>query len=364
MKASNPGSVPEVLHYVGYDVDRGGIISVVRSLAGEAEFRCVIGANRGFRQLRAPPLDVAEFTPIDGETLGLAALFAARRVASEARAWLAADCRRVFHGHSRAGLAVALWLAEFGERRVVASVHCYGRHRWFYRWAKRRMGKRLFWLSPAMKAFYGSGDASWDGCIPGCVPESFFSLSPSPSLPGKLRIGGIGALVRWKRWDLVLRAIAALPADLRRRVRFPHIGPDGDDTGYSASLRAMARDAGLADTVLWAGEQPGSASLLGEIDALVVASDNEPFSVAMLEALAAGVPVIASDSGGARDAVTDGAGKLFRSGDPADLSRMISELAGGPSPVPRGDGRAAMRFSASAVASEWLCVYRGLLGSD
>ena len=34
---------------------------------------------------------------------------------------------------------VALWLARAGERRVVVSVHCYGRQRWFYRWAARQL---------------------------------------------------------------------------------------------------------------------------------------------------------------------------------------------------------------------------------
>ena len=140
---------PVVLHYLGYDDDRGGIVSVIRALASTDRFACVLGVNPGFAQARAPALATLELPAIAGETISISTFLRARRVARAVRVWLAEDPARVFHGHSRAGLVVACWLARWGERRVVASVHCYGRQRWFYRWAARQLGR-----SPLSGGFY------------------------------------------------------------------------------------------------------------------------------------------------------------------------------------------------------------------
>src|ERR1700690_670648 len=117
---------PEVLHYVGYDSDRGGVVSIIRTLSGEPGFRCVLGVNRGFRQLREPPLPVLEFPPLEGERLGLRTLWRARRVARLAQDWLRRDDLRGFPGHSRAGLAVSLWLARLRGRKGAARVDLFG----------------------------------------------------------------------------------------------------------------------------------------------------------------------------------------------------------------------------------------------
>ena len=70
-------------------------------------------------------------------------------------------------------------LAAAGERRVVVSVHCYGRRTWFYRWAAGRLGERLFWLSPAMKQHYeiDARGGDWTQCVPGCVPGTVRSVA-------------------------------------------------------------------------------------------------------------------------------------------------------------------------------------------
>jgi glycosyltransferase involved in cell wall biosynthesis len=228
----------EVLHYVGYDDDRGGIVSVVRALAQVQEFHCVLGVNHGARQERVPPLVEMELPRVLGEKISVRNFWRARVVARAVEPWLAQRRDRIFHGHSRAGLLVALWLRFRNERRVVASVHCYGRQRWFYRLAARGMGSRLYWLSPAMKRYYEVGDdGSWSQCVPGCAA---LNRPPAPRAGerqrGPVRLGGIGALVGWKRWELVLEALAALPAAVRGRVRFEHIGTDDRSVSSRATL--------------------------------------------------------------------------------------------------------------------------------
>ena len=107
--------VSTVLHYVGCDEDRGGIVSVVRALAGAGRFACVLGVNAGCRQRRTPPLPVLELSRLPGEALGWQTFRRSRTVAREVQAWLRGGPGRVFHGHSRAGLAVALRLAALGS---------------------------------------------------------------------------------------------------------------------------------------------------------------------------------------------------------------------------------------------------------
>lgn len=349
-----------VLHYLGYDRDAGGIVSAIRALAGAEEFACVLGVNPGFEQRRVPPLPCLELPGLAGERIGWRETWRARRVAAHAAAWLREDPRRIFHAHSRAGLLAALWLRRWGETRVVASVHCYGRQRWFYRWAARRLGGRLFWLSPAMKRHYGVTPAEdWTQCIPGCVPPPEGVPRRGPRPGGTLHLGGVGALVPWKRWDLVGPALAALPAPLQARVRFSHIG-EPDTTAAARRLAETLRTAaGAASRVEWRGGRPSATEFLAEIDCLLVASDREPFSIALLEALAAGVPVLAADSGGTVDIVEPGRnGWLFRSGSAPDLARQLAHLLQTDALARvQPDPARLRRFTAPEVAAQWRRVY-------
>ncbi len=322
MHAQRPA---EILHYTGYDDDRGGIVTVIRNLAATGQSRCVLGMNAGGVQHLAPPLPLLELPRVEGEKISPTNFWRARAVARVVRAWLRADEARVFHGHSRAGLLVGLWLRWFGERRVVVSVHCYGRQRWFYRWAARQLGTRLVWYSPAMKRHYRFGDDSWDGCMPNGVTMSLPATMHCGPVDGVLRLGGAGLLVRWKRWDLVLTALAQLP--VASRVEFYHIGGANDSPESRAcerELHALTRDLGLTARVHWLGWQTSSAGLLDRVEAVVVPSDGEPFSMIALEALFAGRPVIATRGGGPEDFILEGEnGWLVPAGDAPALARQI-----------------------------------------
>jgi len=354
-----------VLHYVGYDDDEGGIVSVVRALAAAGRFECVLGLNAGGRQLRSPPLPAREFPRLAGDTIGPLNFWRARAVAVAVREWLREDDRRVFHGHSRAGLLVGLWLHRMGERRVIVSVHCYGRQRWFYRWAARRLGPRLFWLTPEMRRYYGVEGRDWERCLPGGVTGDFFALTPAVPVPGKLRLGGAGLLVRWKHWELVPAALALLPAEIRSQVTFEHIGAATsrpDSQAFAAELRQLAVANGVAENISWRGAEPSSHRLLSAVDLVVVTSHREPYSMIIQEALAAGVPVLATASGGPLDVVVPGKnGWLFREGDArafaAALEQQVRTRAW--TVLDRAAIRETAR-SAGAVAGDWGKVYEKL----
>lgn len=355
-----------VLHYLGADDDRGGIVSVVRALETAGKFQCVLGVNPGFQQRRQPALPSAEFGRIEGEELNLRTLWRARRVAGQVREWLKGDRVRFFHGHTRSGLAVALWLAWRGEERLAVTVHCYGRQRWFYRWAAGRLGRRLFWLTPAMKSYYRIPAAeSWDQCMPGCLPDVQVAMDIAPRRGSHrpLRFAGIGALVAWKRWDWVLEAISMLPQESRAQIRFAHAGgaeKSRASQNYAGALRAQTTALGLDAIVTWRGAEPSSRDLLTETDCLIVPSQNEPFSMVMLEALAIGVPVLAAASGGPRDVITPGEnGWLFAPDRPDALAHLLRTLL-------HTDALQRVRitaeqlrpYRASTMAGKWLAAYR------
>jgi glycosyltransferase involved in cell wall biosynthesis len=357
-----------VLHYVGYDIDRGGIVSVVRALAETREFGCVLGVNPGFVQRRAPALETLELPRTAGETIALGPMLRAFGVARHVRAWLRADGTRIYHGHSRAGLLTGLWLAHLGEARVVVSVHCYGRQRWFYRWAKARLGRRLFWLSPAMKTYYGAGPATWDDCLADCIsPERVVRRRKEST--AVLTFGLVGSFVPEKRWELIVAALERLPATVRAQVRVVHAGDtDGTrkSTAYAAELKARAVAHGVADRIEWRGWVEAIDGLWREIDCLLVLSPFEAFSVAALEALAAGVPVLAADRSGARDLVTLCRGGWLFAGDSPDvLAEHLTALVQGRQLREwNSDPDALQRFVAPAVARQYLACYRTLLDAE
>jgi glycosyltransferase involved in cell wall biosynthesis len=332
--SSTPMIGPEkftVLHYLGYDRDRGGIVSVVRALAGTGKFDCLLGVNPGFVQARMPALPTLELPAMEGETISLRNAWRARAVARKVQTWLRAHPALVFHGHTRAGLLVALWLNHWKEKRFVVTVHCYGRRRWFYRFCAQKLGPRLFWLSPAMRKYYELPEKGWNQCLPGCVAaESPSALETRASKSVTLRLGGIGTLVPRKGWHTLVAAIMALPVETRRKFRFRHIGAtDGtpESIQYATELRSLTVTAGLEGSIEWLGEKPSSEGLLRNIDWLIVPSEREPFSVSILEALLARVPVVAADSGGTGDLIVPPTnGWLFRTGDSADLARVLASL--------------------------------------
>lgn len=356
---------PEVLCYVGYDDDQGGIVAVVRALAAVGRFDCVLGVNSGWVGRNPAALSTLALPSIAGERINLVTAWRARKVARAVCDWLDAKPDRIFHGHSRAGLLVALWLQHWHRRRVVVSVHCYGRQRWFYRWAARRLGRRLFWLTPAMRDHYDVTGRDWEQCLPGGVPEDASTVIPAVATPGRVRLGAAGAMVRWKRWDLVLEALAVLSPTSRAQVSFEHIGAassDPESQAYAGELRRLTGALGVAEMVRWCGPEPSAQRLLSAVDLIVVPSDHEPYSMILQEAWAAGVPVIAADSGGPRDLIRPGTnGWLFSSGQPKALAALLEQR------VRTRDwarlDRATIRQSARRagdVAEAWESVYAQL----
>lgn len=125
---------------------------------------------------------------------------------------------------------------------------------------------------------------------------------------------------------LLSRQTAALPVTL------DIVG--GGDAAYEHELRAEVQDHGLLDRVHFRGGVPRAQmpSVLEEYDVLLLLSEwEEPFARIVLEAMAAGLVVIGTTTGGTGEILIEHeTGLTFRAGDPEDLARQIQRLVDNP----------------------------------
>jgi len=142
--------------------------------------------------------------------------------------------------------------------------------------------------------------------------------------------GITGMLVPWKGHRTFLEAAA------RIRERYPEargliFGAETPmNPGYGRELEEYAATLGLGGAVEFRGLAKDMGAALREIDVFVHASDEpEPFGRVIVEAMAAGKPVVAAGAGGPKEIVVEGkTGFLFEPGDPESLAGGVSRLLG------------------------------------
>lgn len=139
----------------------------------------------------------------------------------------------------------------------------------------------------------------------------------------------------------------------------------GRDAGIGAELKRRAGAAGIDDSLLWLGEQPSADALFAAADIAVLASHEEGFSNALIEAMGRRLPAIATTVGGNADAIADGvSGLLVPPRAPAELAAAILRLASDAELRTRlGDAarrRVEREFSLEAAALRHANLYAGL----
>ncbi len=199
------------------------------------------------------------------------------------------------------------------------------RPRWHW-WAQRRVAAvadRVIVPSPSVR------QAAMSRChipsekivvIPNAVDlDRFAGLSHSHE--PRRRIGFVGRLDPVKRVEKLLDAVRLLPTDFTLWV----FG-DGEQR---SRLESIAATPGLAGRVHFAGEVADNREPYARIDLLVLPSLAEGFGLVLIEAMAAGVPVIGADVDGIRDVIDhDKNGLLVDAGNPRALADAIARLAG------------------------------------
>jgi glycosyltransferase involved in cell wall biosynthesis len=140
---------------------------------------------------------------------------------------------------------------------------------------------------------------------------------------GKFVISSAGSLIRRKKFHFLIEAVAQIPLSVRNGLLLYVIGSGPEET----ALRHLIRDTGLEQTVILTGFEERPEKRIAESDLFVLCSENEGLSNAMLEAMAAGVPVLVTPAGGTRDVIQPGVnGFLAENTDPLVLAETIQHI--------------------------------------
>jgi glycosyltransferase involved in cell wall biosynthesis len=146
---------------------------------------------------------------------------------------------------------------------------------------------------------------------------------------GTFAVGIVARLQRWKGQHVALEATASL-IRARGECRLFVIGDAlfGQDEHYPAQLKALAGQLGIADRVTFTGFRHDVGDCLAALDLAVHASiEPEPFGLALIEAMAAGTPIVAARGGATPEIVSDGRdGLLVPPGDHEALALALLAL--------------------------------------
>ncbi len=219
----------------------------------------------------------------------------------------------LYHVHSPAGRDSTRWLLN----RINAMVE----------WGAVRDADRLIAVSPSLRQYMILRGIAAERvtCVPNGVPALGNAHDRRPP-SGTWMLGTVALFRPRKGVEVLLESLAVL----RSRgvnVRLRAVG--GFETpAYEWSIQALAEKLGLAEAIDWIGFTRGVNRELAKIDVFVLPSlFGEGLPMVVLEAMAAGVPVVASRVEGVPDAVSHRAtGLLVEAGSVSQLSRAIEEM--------------------------------------
>jgi glycosyltransferase involved in cell wall biosynthesis len=324
---------PHVLHVIAA-AHHGGAESVVRGLAlasAGAGYRATIavliqaaGSHPFADRLRADRLDVAEIR------------CGRRRYLSEVRVLadlIARTSTDLVHTHVYHADIVGYLAARRSGRPVIATVHGFtggGAKNRLYQWLDLQVLRRCDRVICVSAGIRSSVVAA--GCreervriVPnGHVPSAPCSREDARHTlglpPAGLAVGWVGRLSREKGPDLFLDALEAAPTPALAAAL---VG----DGAERARLAARLPPGGATRLV---GEVADAARLLPAFDALVISSRTEGLPMILLEAMAAGVPIVSFAVGGIPEVVTERCAWLVAPGDVAALSGALHAALGSP----------------------------------
>lgn len=213
-------------------------------------------------------------------------------------------------------------------------------------------------IAKIRRVYDGIDLARWGAAV---VPEP-----ARASESRRVEVVMVGHLRSWKGQDVALEALAQLAPEVRRRLRLRFVGEAPEsDRAYADRLSDLMKRHALDDCAEFVGYVADPRALLADADIVLHASTlPEPFGLVVVEGMALGKPVVASDRGGPAEIVTEGSGLLFDPGKPRELARQLSRLVEDPA-LRQRLGRAgqirAKTFSVDRTVSEVAAVWRELL---
>ncbi len=167
---------------------------------------------------------------------------------------------------------------------------------------------------------------------------------------GDFVIGWVGRVTREKALDLLLTALPRLQSGVTLAV-----------LGDGRERPMLEAAAGAASgTVVWCGEVPEAGRWFQAFDLLVLSSRTEGTPMVLFEAMAAGIPIVATNVGGVPDVLDDACAWLVPPEDPAALATAIDAARGDPAERTRRSARAAERLRTEFGVEPWVAAYAAL----
>lgn len=154
--------------------------------------------------------------------------------------------------------------------------------------------------------------------------------------PDALVLAVIGQITPWKGQHEAVRALGRLRQGgseahllIVGEPKFVSSATRHDNVRYYSELRGLIAAEGVADRVQLLGERSDIPAIMGALDGLLVPSWEEPFGRVVIEAMALGVPVLATSHGGPAEIIRDGIdGVLLEPRDPGRWADAIARLEG------------------------------------
>lgn len=176
----------------------------------------------------------------------------------------------------------------------------------------------------------------------------------------------VGTISRQKDYPTLIRAARPLAELLARQGRRPRILIVGGGEEREA-LQALVRDEGAEDLVALPGVRSDISALMQGADVYANSSLWEGFSIAMIEALMSGLPIVATNVAGNCEMVLPGKnGELVPPSNPEAIAAAIASVLGDDrryAALSEGALASAKRFSIDACATEHLALYRDVLAT-
>lgn len=181
---------------------------------------------------------------------------------------------------------------------------------------------------------------------------------------GALLLGCVARLEPAKDHATLLQALALI----RERRPELHLVIVGDGS-RRAALERMAQDLGIGDRVRFTGFRTDSAEWIRSVDLSVLSSRKEGLSNTIIESMAAGKPVVATDVGGNREVIRDGeTGYLVPPGEPAAFAAALGRATRSPEHLAQlgaaGRSRVEAMFAVRSMVARTEQLYRELLLGD
>ncbi len=199
------------------------------------------------------------------------------------------------------------------------------------------------------------------------IPLASFSAEVRPLRPGApLRLINVARLYpRQKGQDILIKAVGLLRArGFDIHCDFVGDPPEGDQE-MLPTLQRLAATEGVLDRIRFLCDRTDIPALLGNADIFVLPSRYEGFGLVLLEAMAAGVPVVAADVDGPAELLVDGSnGIKFKACSAEDLADKIAALAANPEVAARIATTAqhfVTEFDIANMREQYFAIYRQMM---